>query len=413
MLIRYQVQGQNFVRHPMNRSQLFRPAQVPVFSLMVLAACTGGDEPHVSVSSSGAPPECAAREGGSRWGSREGEYREVAEYGEGPEHWLEEVSGLAVRDSLVFVYDAGRARITALSSHLHPVRYFGRQGKGPGELNRERNPGGRGTWQRLEVVDDRVAVFDGSRIQFFDASGTSPVERFQGAVRSGAVNPETDRLRYWKDYLLAASGGYQLPFWQRAPRPNRWELVRWDQRRHQAVLSLQLTPLPTTANRVSFLGPDQAQPLWDAARGCVIATDGTGRWLVRGNIHGTHVDTLGLTIPNLGRPPTDEDEMARLLGVASRGAGRVAAPTALRRIDGIRIDPDGFAWILPVQNSGSRGTIEVIRVSLQTGAAERDTVPAFPEAFGAPGVYYAQTRSGMEPRLVRYDLHAQVEAEAK
>jgi len=31
-----------------------------------------------------------------------------------------------------------------------------------------------------------------------------------------------------------------------------------------------------------------------------------------------------------------------------------------------------------------------VRIALSTGAAERDTVSAFPAVFGAPGVFYAR-----------------------
>jgi hypothetical protein len=49
------------------------------------------------------------------------------------------------------------------------------------------------------------------------------------------------------------------------------------------------------------------------------------------------------------------------------------------------IDPDGYVWLLPTQDSTNvpGGGVEVVRIALSTGAAERDTVPAFPAAFGA------------------------------
>ena len=71
------------------------------------------------------------------------------------------------------------------------------------------------------------------------------------------------------------------------------------------------------------------------------------------------------------------------------------------------IDPDGYVWLLPTQDSTNvpGGGVEVVRIALSTGAAERDTVPAFPAAFGAPGVFYARTndRRTEEAVVTRYD----------
>jgi hypothetical protein len=57
------------------------------------------------------------------------------------------------------------------------------------------------------------------------------------------------------------------------------------------------------------------------------------------------------------------------------------------------LDPDGYVWLLPVQPSPRiPDGVEVVRAPLGGGSAVLDTVPAFPRAFGAPGVYYAETR---------------------
>jgi hypothetical protein len=67
-------------------------------------------------------------------------------------------------------------------------------------------------------------------------------------------------------------------------------------------------------------------------------------------------------------------------------------------------DLDGYLWILPVQPRGAEGAgVEVLRVAVGTGRAETDTVPAFPLAFGPPGVYYAALRDADGVlSLVRY-----------
>ena len=70
------------------------------------------------------------------------------------------------------------------------------------------------------------------------------------------------------------------------------------------------------------------------------------------------------------------------------------------------IDPDGYAWLLPTQDSTNvpGGGVEVVRIALSTGAA----VPAFPAAFGAPGTFYARKndRYTGEAIVIRYDRAA-------
>lgn len=43
-----------------------------------------------------------------------------------------------------------------------------------------------------------------------------------------------------------------------------------------------------------------------------------------------------------------------------------------------------------------------MRVAIQTGEAVRDTVPAFPSEFGAPGVFYARVGGRQDPAVARY-----------
>ena len=96
--------------------------------------------------------------------------------------------------------------------------------------------------------------------------------------------------------------------------------------------------------------------------------------------------------------------------MASKGKQGYLAPTALRKRSDRVIDPDGYAWLLPTQDSTNvpGGGMEVVRIALSTGAAERDTVPAFPAAFGAPGTFYARKndRHTSEALVIRYDLAA-------
>lgn len=66
------------------------------------------------------------------------------------------------------------------------------------------------------------------------------------------------------------------------------------------------------------------------------------------------------------------------------------------------LDPDGFVWLLPVQpDQPVPGGVEVLRVPLGGGSVVTDTVPAFPRAFGPPGVYFGGIRGPNDEILVK------------
>ncbi len=187
-----------------------------------------------------------------------------------------------------------------------------------------------------------------------------------------------------------------------APEP--WTLARWAGRRETPILSLRLEPAPRGGNGVPFIGPEQAVPVWETRNGCVVASDGTGGWLVRADVDGTALDSLPLRLPELPRPRVDREQLGRLLGMAGSRGGGYVEPSAPLKVALLSIDPDGYAWILPAQDTTGRGGVEVVRMSLQDGRMERDTVPAFPDEFGAPGVFYARTGAREEPAVTRFQL---------
>ena len=371
--------------------------------LAALAAC-GGDQRPQALASGQAPPECRSREEGSRWVSSGSSYAEAGILGEDPQYWIEEVAGIAELDGEIYVYDPGRAHIVVLDEAFRPLRTIGREGKGPGEIQPERDMGRRGPgWRWMDVVDSSLVVYDGFRLQLFSPDGSLERGRWQNPVRRGWVHFWVDRLRIWDDAIISPSGGYD--FGSKSHRPNEWTLNRSTDSRTTPILSLQLPPRPTLRG-VPFTGPQQALPVWDAVNGCVIASDGTGRWVVRASVAGDRIDTLALALPDLPRPKVNIEELERLMGAASKGrGGGYVEPTAVQDIDAIIVDPDGYAWILPVQDTAAGGDgVEVVLLSLQTGAAARDTVPAFPTEFGRPGEFYARVGGRNEPALVRYRL---------
>jgi hypothetical protein len=69
------------------------------------------------------------------------------------------------------------------------------------------------------------------------------------------------------------------------------------------------------------------------------------------------------------------------------------------------LDPDGYAWIRPVAPARDPAApVIVLVVSVATGEARWDTVPAFPATFEAPGSYFG-VRLGADaaPQVVRVD----------
>jgi len=372
-----------------------------------LGAC-GRDRPRESASLASPSAACPSRAEGSRWASAGGRYRESTDYGRTRDQWLFEVGGIAFRDSLVYVYDTPESRVVVLTPRLEPVRSFGRKGGGPGELFSSRDWGMKGSgWQWLDGSSDTIAVFDGTRVQLFSRDGRFLVQRVSGLVGTPGLSQDIDRIAYFGATLIAPSGGYSMPLLRRPADRYRWDLTAHAPGSDRRLLSLKLAPLPARGRSATFNGPEQARPLWDHARGCVAATDGTGAWLVRASLGGGRVDTLRLSLPAVEPPHVDRAEVARMIGMASKGEQGYLAPTAVRKLSGLVIDPDGFVWLLPTQDSTNvpGGGVEVVRIALSTGAAERDTVPAFPAAFGAPGVFYARTnnRHTGEALVTRFD----------
>jgi len=90
------------------------------------------------------------------------------------------------------------------------------------------------------------------------------------------------------------------------------------------------------------------------------------------------------------------------MGVNDRGSLPPALPL---RVYDLVADPDGWVWILPVQPpDGTRGGLEVLRVSIGHGQGIIDTAPAFPRAFGPEGTIYGTRRD--RERLARLARNA-------
>ncbi|MDT8369875.1 MAG: hypothetical protein RQ745_11750 [Longimicrobiales bacterium] len=162
------------------------------------------------------------------------------------------------------------------------------------------------------------------------------------------------------------------------------------------VFELPLTPL-AQEDGVVIRPPRQAHPLWDVYGGCIFFSDGESDWALRHVLTSGVTDTLDLLHHNVPDVAEEELERAKAAGEeslrAAGAAGSVRAeihfPTALERWDRLAVDPDGNLWIRPWQPHSEDGSFIVDIVNVATGEATTVTLPAFPDAFGEPGAFYA------------------------
>lgn len=368
--------------------------------LLLLVACSEAPPESGLTAKGSVACEAAAR---SRWEPSGRGYRKTAEYGLATSRWLGGLAGVAHADSVLVASDLSHPQVLILDPGLERARSFGRSGDGPGELPRF-SP------QMLSVTSpdwttvrgDTIIVYDGERLSKFALDG-----RFLGYI---AREGDLARLAPWESRLRAAPEGVFFPIGgylsdeTRRENPVPWSLKRLAGERVYEVLDLYLPALPRRQGGSTVRTGLQAVPLWDVHGGCAIAADGQGRWLVRATTDGVNRDRIPVHLPDPRRSEAELAEERMLAGQAS-GRTKLPEPTALRRIQALIVDPDGFVWILPVQPDWRTASeLEVYLVSLATAETVVDTVPSFPKAFGPSGTYYGELRGpDREVVLARFD----------
>lgn len=378
---------------------------VPPLLMLALLAC-GGEPPRAAVRSA-VDAGCASRPGGSRWA---GDYAVSATFGAVDPQAIQggTVAGIATAGGTVYVMESGRARLWVLRADLSVVRAVGREGSGPGEWwpFGPAQQGGSMGW--VNATTDGVRLFDGERIQEF-----SPDDGFRRVILNTAmlegVSPLQSRIRYVGDTLVYSGGGYDFlgAVAEGEAAPGRtgtvngrsiWWIRARDGERVRPLLELALIPLRAGEG----IGPAQALPLWDTDGRCVVASDGASPYVVAVGWGEGPPDTIPLALPD--RRANAADYAADLADVLPPQA-RPGEPSVAARVRDLVLDPDGVVWILPVQPKPRiPNGVEVIQMSLADGKRVLDTVPAFPRAFGAPGIYYAEVRDeDGAVRVVRLD----------
>jgi hypothetical protein len=310
----------------------------------------------------------------------------------------EGTSGAAFIDSVLIVYQRQLGEIWRVDLAGRMVGAFGREGPGPGEFTVGRRSSrvfshGRVSW--VDVVRDTIAVFDGNSIQYFD-----PIGAYRGQALA-LRDILKGRLYFSKRIrLMPGGGGILIDIEERTgsarsarPHPRPYGIWLMSDGEFRPVFTMRLPPLPRDENGAQFQSVREAQPIWDLAGRCVVVSDGSSPWIILASLDGPTVDTI--PIPEMEGPRTrDEDESAlrRRLGAS----GREIPPVLPIRISALSVDPDRWVWLQGAQPepsvAESRRAVPVVRLSTATGEVVRDTVPAFPSAFGPRGMILGVTR---------------------
>ena len=348
---------------------------------VLLTSCTADDHVPIVLSRPASELSCVTQ-GQSRWdieASLPGNF--IGDEG------LTGEFGVVWNADTLYVFDRMFGTVALLDLRGDEHYHFGRSGQGPGELS-SNGPAQRHkkfvTW--IDVADDTIVVFDGLRVHRFDERKefvddiTTPIRRLYTAIGF------TRRIRAVPGGLLVdvEPGGYANLVSKSGRSVGIWQVTS---DRVVQVAHLQLAELPMSSRGVRLKGLAEARPLWDLAGDCVAYTDGAASSLFVGSTKSSAVDTISIPLPDDRFVPRGNPEELHL----PRGS-EVPDPGAERRVLDLVADPDGWIWLLVVQpNSREIEGVEVIRVDVQNARAVTDTLPAFPIAFGPPGVIIANT----------------------
>lgn len=391
-----------------------RAALLVAVATGVLCACSGreggapqGGAPLRDALSCGSG---ATADSADPWLPTDSHYVRTAAQGGDGAVWFGRIAGAALVGRRLYVFDGGRARVLVFDDHLTSVEdSFGSSGQGPGELQskgvasvpaefgprRWLMPGGR----------DGLIIFDGYRIQRFGADGSYlGLVMSTSALGEAGLSPNTARFGWAHDSLYFFAGGYDLfssmgiRSASRGSTPVFYGRVE-AQGRAKSLLAMPLPRLPRDRRGVLTTGSRQALPRWALGPRCLWASDGSRPVFYRARRDGTGRDSivLHLHLPD-PLPGTDagDAQLRRKMG----DNAPLPKPTALWRIQDLLFDPAGRLWMRLNPKRSSDSSVAVAVLDPGSGETSGFQVPAFPLAFGAPGVFYAATRDSMDRPLV-------------
>jgi hypothetical protein len=302
----------------------------------------------------------------------------------------------------VFVFDEGRPVVVALTPTLDPVHEFGRAGSGPGEISEGMNLRllVEGTNYNFLGADRKsIAIYDRREIEVFDSLGTP-----RYSVRWPLSGPWMYGVRHVAPFgdsaILAIVDSVDVT--GRRPRRLQAWAIEGSGRSDVRRLLWELPVPGDTGAGLLQTNRRVSRPYWGRIAGCQVATDGASRFLFRYDERTGRGDSLVLPdwrIPSWGRARGD--------GSGPRIGGRPVVeqrrPASLARWSGLVIDPDGWVWVRAWTED--RSEVRAFAVSVGSGRVVEVTTPAFPRAFGEPGVFYAtrRNRETEEVVLLRYE----------
>jgi len=343
---------------------------------------------------------CDAVEAGSRWVAAAAGAVRTHAYGSG-ETWIATLAGVATVPGKVLLFDEGKPSVSQLSPTLALLREFGRAGGGPGEIS-----GGMNLQLIAELTDynlvggdrDRIVVYDRRDIEVYDSLGTpkysvpfAPSGSWLYGLRH--VQPLDDSA------LIAVVDS--VDFTGRRPRRLQAWVITGASPSHSQRLLWEFPVPGDTGAALTVRNRRVSRPLWGRVDRCQVASDGASRILLRYDEQTGRGDSLILPdwrIPRWGRHRGDRSG----LNVGGR-VTQQPRPASLARWSDLVVDPDGWAWVRAWTADPTE--VRVFAVSLGSGRVVEVRPPAFPRAFGEPGVFYSTTRNRetREALLIRYE----------
>jgi hypothetical protein len=330
----------------------------------------------------------------SRWSAGSGTYARTAEFGTADQTWMQAITGIVMdARGRLLVHDGVEGVVHVLTPELRRTAGFGRRGGGPGEF--------RPLTSMFLMGDDFLHQFiaaDGASLFVHDGLITELTADGEYVARRIDLRRFGPGPIYGVRAMHATAG--RLFFAVDALTSDQRQLETWEVLGSQAEIRhrLRLVTPPRVDGRFRTVG-QEARPVWAASGPCVVLGDGASRWLLRLNLLTGESDTLRLPQHRVAlRSRTDLPPP-----LLERWGGAAPNPAAIWAWREIRIDPDGHVWVNPWRPPTERAAA-FYRID-PAGRLHEERLPAFPHAFGAPGVFYTRGRTGIggEAVVARYE----------